>query len=65
MKFTDNDIQQIKNKGLTLEKVQSQLELFKSGVPFVTLSSAATVNHGIIRCSEAEKNHYVNYFETQ
>ena len=65
MKFTENDIQQIEAKDLTLEKVQSQLELFNSGVPFVSLISAATVNNGIVKCSEAEKKNYINYFETQ
>lgn len=65
MKFTENDIQQIENKGLTLATVQSQIDLFKTGVPFVNLSSAATINNGIVKCSEAEKAHYINYFESK
>lgn len=65
MKFTEEDIQQIKNKGLTLAQVQSQLELFESGVPFVNLHSAATRNNGIVKCSDATKAHYINYFDTK
>ncbi len=65
MIFTENDIKQIEDKGLTVEKVQSQIELFKTGVPFVNLSSAATINNGIVKCSEDEKAHYINYFETK
>ena len=65
MKFTENDLQQIANKGLTLEEVQSQIQRFKTGVPFVNLSAAATINNGIVKCSEAEKAHYINYFETK
>ena len=65
MKFTEKDIQQIENKGLTLSKVESQIELFKTGVPFVNLTSAATINNGIVKCSEAQKAHYINYFETK
>lgn len=65
MKFTEKDLQQIKNNGLTLAQVQSQIELFKSGVPFVNLDSAATVNNGIIKCSEEEKAHYIAYFEAK
>ncbi|MEO5787652.1 DUF4301 family protein [Gelidibacter sp.] len=65
MKFTENDIRQIENKGLTLAKVQSQVELFETGVPFVNLSSAATIDNGIVRCSEAEKADYINYFEAK
>lgn len=65
MKFTETDIRQIESKGLTLAKIQSQIELFKTGIPFVTLSSAATINNGIIKCSDAEKAHYINYFEAK
>lgn len=65
MIFTEKDIQQIENKGLTVAKVQSQVDLFRTGVPFVNLSSAATINEGIVKCSEAEKAHFVNYFDTK
>ncbi|MEO8774640.1 MAG: DUF4301 family protein [Gelidibacter sp.] len=65
MKLTENDIQQIESKGLTLAKVQAQLDLFKTGVPFAKLSAAATINNGIVKCSEAEKSHYINYFESK
>ena len=65
MKFTEKDIQQITDKGLTLDKVEAQIELFKTGVPFVNLTSAATINNGIVKCSEEEKAHYINYFETK
>lgn len=65
MKFTENDIQQIEDKGLTLAQVQSQLELFETGVPFVNLSSAATINNGIVKCSETEKKHYIHYFNAK
>ncbi|MBA6151631.1 DUF4301 family protein [Gelidibacter maritimus] len=65
MKFTDIDLQQIKGKGLTLEQVQAQLELFKSGVPFVNLSSAATIDNGIVKCSEETKTYYINFFENE
>ncbi len=65
MKFTEKDIQQIENKGLTLAQIQSQLELFETGVPFVNLHSAATINNGILKCSEAEKAHHINYFDTK
>ena len=65
MKFTENDIKQIENKGLTLAKIQSQIELFETGVPFVNLSAAATINNGIIKCSETEQADYITYFEAK
>lgn len=65
MIFTEIDIQQIENKDLTVAKVESQIELFRTGVPFVNLSSAATINNGVVKCSEAEKAHYISYFEAK
>lgn len=63
MKLTENDIQQIEKKGITLAKVQSQLQLFESGLPFVNLHSAAIIDNGLVRCSEKDKKHYIDYFE--
>lgn len=63
MNFTNEDIQQMEHKGLTLGKVQSQVELFKTGIPYVNLYAAATINEGILKCSEAERTHYINYFD--
>ena len=52
MSFTENDIKQIKDKGLTLQQVESQIELFKSGIPFTNIAEAATINNGIIGLNE-------------
>jgi len=64
VKFTDQDIQQIEKKGLTLKKVKSQIELFKSGLPLINLQSAATTDNGIKKLSDAEKEHYISYFDS-
>ena len=47
MNFTKEDIQQIETKGLTVEKVKSQIELFKKGIPFTNLVAVATIDNGI------------------
>ena len=65
MIFTEQDIQQIESKGLTLDKVNSQIQLFQTGIPFVNLSSTATVNHGILNISEAEKKRYTEFFDVK
>jgi len=61
--FSQNDIQQINNKGLTVTKVKSQIELFKKGVPFVNLKNAATVNHGILRIDAQDKKNFIDFFD--
>lgn len=63
MKFTEKDSVQIENNGLTLAKVQSQLQMFETGLPFVNLNAAATIGHGVVRCSDSEKKHYIDYFD--
>ncbi|OBX23616.1 uncharacterized protein DUF4301 [Gelidibacter algens] len=65
MKFTEKDIEQIENKSLTLAKVQSQLRIFESGLPFVNLNSAATIGHGVARCSDSKKMQYIDYFDAK
>ena len=66
MKFTAQDIQQIEKKGMTLDKVKNQIEVFKMGLPLINLQSAANIEqgiNGIKRFSESEKLHYIQYFE--
>ncbi len=63
MKFTEKDIQQIKSKNLTTEKVNAQIQLFKTGVPFVNLKDAANIGNGILKFSEAEKKEAIAFFE--
>ena len=61
--FTANDKKQIEAKGLTIEKVETQIELFKTGVPFANLTDAATIDHGILKLSEEKEKEYISYFE--
>lgn len=63
MQFSKKDIKQIEQKGLTLKKVEEQLELFKKGIPHVNIKKAATVGDGILEVSENVKNHYIELFE--
>ena len=65
MKFTDQDILQIEHKGLSLAKVESQVALFETGMPFANLTAAATIGNGIVRCSESDKKHYINFYDAQ
>jgi hypothetical protein len=65
LKFNEYDIQQIENKGLTVKKVKSQIDVFKSGLPLINLQSAATIGHGIIKLSDTEKKHYIQYFDSK
>lgn len=63
MNFSEKDIQQIHNKGLTVEQVSAQIDTFKKGLPYVKLESAATIDNGILKLSNSEKEQFIDYFE--
>jgi len=67
VKFNEQDIQQIKKKGLTVDVVNAQVNVFKTGLPLINLHSAATTVdgiNGIKKLSTEEREHYIQYFDT-
>lgn len=65
MSFTKKDIKQIEKKGLTVDIVNAQIELFKTGLPYVNLKQAATIDNGILKFSKAETEDYITYFNNR
>ncbi|MGM5469354.1 DUF4301 family protein [Flavobacteriaceae bacterium LMO-SS05] len=61
--FSEQDINQIESKGLTLQKVNDQIELFKTGIPFVNLKEAATIGKGILKLDDTQEQHFIKVFE--
>lgn len=52
MQFTNQDIQQIKSKGIKIEEIDNQLKQFESGINAINLENAATLDKGIFKFSE-------------
>jgi len=65
LNFSQKDIQQIEEKGLSVEKVEEQIEIFKRGNAVLDIQAAATVWEGIFLYSEQEKYEYILYYEKQ
>ena len=65
MNFSKKDIKQIEDKGLTVEKVKDQLDIFKNGLPFAKIESAATIGNGVSKLSDSEKDHFINYYNSK
>lgn len=63
--LTETDKKQLKQKGIKETQVAEQIEIFKKGIPFVNLIAAATINHGIHKFSEKEKEKYVALFKSE
>lgn len=62
MNFSEKDKNQIQNNALTIEKVNAQIELIKSGMAFSNLKNAAILNDGILKIED--ENQYINTFES-
>lgn len=50
--FTDEDFRHFEERGSTLATIETQIENFKNGFPFLRVVKAATIGDGIIRLSQ-------------
>jgi len=57
--FTNEDILQIKQKGMTEAQIEAQLESFRKGFDFLKLQGAAAVGKGIIAPTKDEAEAYI------
>jgi hypothetical protein len=53
--ITANDLSHFKNKGIPIEKVNLQLEQFKTGFPYMNVQKPASISDGIIALDEEQK----------
>lgn len=61
--FTDNDLKQLKNHGISMETIERQLHDFKHGFPFSRLHAAATKENGIRTFNEKEIHELITNFD--
>ncbi len=61
--LTQQDLKQIAQRGISEEQIETQLNEFKTGFPFLKLEAAAAVGNGIIAPSEAERKQYVEAWQ--
>ncbi|MDP3451990.1 MAG: DUF4301 family protein [Bacteroidales bacterium] len=63
--FTELDIKQIQEKGLSMERIQQQISYFENGFPYLDIVCAATPQNGIITPNPDEQRiavlEYENY----
>jgi hypothetical protein len=63
--FTEADFEQIKEHGISLEKIETELLLFKSGIPKIYLERPATINDGIVKLNAEEFQEQADYFDSK
>ncbi len=65
MQFNQADINFIEQKGLTLKKVEKQLELLKTGLPSINLERAATIGDGIQQFSYIKASELISNYDSK
>ena len=62
MNFSKKDISQFREKGISPEKVEQQIGIFKRGNIVVNVREAATVRNGILAISEEKQDELVSFY---
>jgi len=60
--FSKEDLQQMKEMGITPSVIEKQIEFFKNGFPFVRLNRPAIADDGIKVFSDKETESLINYY---
>jgi hypothetical protein len=63
--MTAQQKQQILQQGMSLEKVEEQIENFENDFPFLKIKAPAAVGDGIKKLSDEELKHFVSTYEQQ
>jgi hypothetical protein len=61
--FSQSDLNQISAHGMTPEKVISQIEIFKKGIPFTRVLRPCTVNDGIMTLDNNDIDKYISIYD--
>lgn len=61
--LTESDNIYIKEKGISPDQLQKQLDSFKKGFPFLELAAAASIDKGILVMSPDQEQKYLNDWE--
>lgn len=65
IQFSENDIKQLEEKGITKERMLSHIDTFKEGIPFIHLKNAAVIGKGILKFSEAEEKELIHVYDSK
>jgi uncharacterized protein YecE (DUF72 family) len=63
--FSEKDINQIHDKGITLDQVNAQIKRLKNGMSYSNLVSAATIGKGIEQYDEKETQEFIKLYEAR
>ena len=64
IEFTQKDIRQLDEKGISRKTVEAQIRTFVEGIPFINLHSPALVGDGILKTDAELEKRFVEKFES-
>ena len=65
MSLSKKDIKQLKEQGLTIEKINDQLKTFSDGIPYVDVLTAAAVSNGIEAISIDDQKKLIEVYDSR
>ncbi len=65
MSLSKKDLQQLKDHGLSLEKVYYQIKTFTNGIPFVNVVTPASINNGIESINPDNQQMLIEFYESK
>lgn len=63
--FSEKDINQIQDLGITIDKVNEQIERLKDGMSYSNLDAAATIGKGIEKYEKDEIQNFIELYEAK
>ena len=60
--FTENDLKQLADKGISIENVEKQINAFISGFPFLDIIKPAIIKDGLIKMTEEECSSFISKY---
>jgi len=61
--FTEKDLEQLKEKRISVDMAKAQIRNFEKGFPFIKLAAPATPGNGIMQIDKDQMNEYIQYYE--
>lgn len=61
--FTNHDLKQIADKGISVDKVNEQLKCFQTGFPLLEVVAPAAIDNGIVKLNDMEETECVYTWE--
>lgn len=63
MSLTAKDVAQIRSRGISEARIQSQIENFRRGFPYLPVREAARPGHGILMLDDRQRDYYKRIYD--